>query len=75
MSTPRSLSPVKPRQGIVIDLDELGDLMQAYVIENVGEDEQILESIRFSTFLAWLARKRQETMNEHTQDRNLQQPS
>ncbi len=52
-----TLIKLKRKQAIVIDLDDLGELMQEYVIEQFPESKQILESIRFSTFLAWLQKR------------------
>ena len=61
-SSARTLTLIKSKRklGVVINLDDLGELMQDYVIEQFPKSEQILESIRFSTFLAWLQKRQQE---------------
>lgn len=54
--------------GIAIDLKVLENLMKTYVAECVNEDEQLLESVRFSTFLAWLSKRQQQ---QQPADNNL----
>ena len=53
--------PPAPRLGIAIDLDALETLMKVYVAECVDEDEQLLEEVRLSTFIAWLSRRQRES--------------
>jgi len=68
LKTPRRFSIVRPRQGIVIDLDELRQLMREFIDEAVGEAEDLpAYEWRFERFLQWLRLKRQETsdVNSH----------
>jgi len=47
--------------GIAIDLGALEALMKIYVAECVDKDEQLLEEVRLSTFIAWLSKRQRES--------------
>jgi hypothetical protein len=57
--------PPATRLGIAIDLGALEALMKIYLAECVDKDEQLLEEVRLSTFIAWLSKRQRESSDSN----------